>query len=98
MANSGIVTTDPLFVGLTRPTMFLGVSFPFAILNGLTTLITYINSPGIKVILIAVAVHLFAYIVCFKEPLFLELFLKKGEKTSKCQNKFYHGANSYDPF
>lgn len=94
--NTGQVSMDPLFVGLTRPPMFLGVSFMFAILNGFVNIIAYINHPSIKVIFIAVIVHLIGYIICFKEPLFLELYLKKGEKTTHCVNKSYYGANSYD--
>ncbi|MEQ9115845.1 MAG: VirB3 family type IV secretion system protein [Rickettsiales bacterium] len=96
--ETGQVHIDPLFVGLTRPPMFLGVSFMFAILNGFVSLIAYINDPSLKVIFIAVLMHLCAYIICFKEPLFLELYLKKGQKTSHCKNKVYHGANSYDPY
>ncbi len=96
--DTGQVSMDPLFVGLTRPPMFLGVSFKFAVLNGFVSLIAYINSPSIKVIFIAFVVHMIAYVICFKEPLFLELYLKKGEKTTRCVNKSYHGANSYDLF
>lgn len=98
MADTGSVSTDPLFVGLTRPTMIFGVSFKFFFLNFFIGLVSYINAPGIKVIFIAILLHLIGYIICFKEPLFLELYLKKGEKCTKCTNKSYHGANSYDPY
>lgn len=96
MSDQGSVASDPLFVGLTRPTMFLGVSFTFAILNGFINIIYYINDPSIKVIVIAVIVHLIGYIICFKEPLFLEIYLKRGEVATRCKNKRYYGANSYD--
>jgi type IV secretion system protein VirB3 len=96
--DTGQVTMDPLFVGLTRPPMFLGVSFSFAIINGFVSLISYINHPSLKVIFIAVALHITGYIICFKEPLFLELYIKKGQKTTHCKNRAYHGANSYDPY
>ena len=73
MSDTGSINTDPLFVGLTRPTMFLGVSFTFALLNGFINVIAYINAPSVKVIFIAVIVHMIGYVICFKEPLFLEL-------------------------
>ena len=98
MADSGSVSTDPLFVGLTRPTMIFGVSFKFFFLNFFLGILSYINSPGLKVVFIAAALHLVGYIICFKEPLFLELYLKKGEKCTRCRNKSYYGANSYDPY
>ncbi len=94
--DSGSVVNDPLFVGLTRPTMFLGVSFSFALLNGFINIIAYINAPSLRVIFIAVVVHLIGYIICFKEPLFLEIYLKRGAIATRCKNKSFHGANSYD--
>lgn len=98
MSDTGSVSSDPLFVGLTRPTMFLGVSFTFALLNGFINIIAYINAPSIKVIFIAVVLHMIGYIICFKEPLFLELYLKRGETGTRCKNRRFHGANSYDQY
>ncbi len=98
MADTGSVSTDPLFVGLTRPTMIFGVSFKFFFLNFFVAILSYINSPGLKVLFIAAGAHLVGYIICFKEPLFLEIYLKKGEKCTRCKNKSYYGANSYDPY
>lgn len=98
MSDTGTVSSDPLFVGLTRPTMFLGVSFTFALLNGFVNIIAYINDPGLKIIFIAVLVHLTGYIICFKEPLFLELYLKRAQTCTKCRNRRFHGANSYDQY
>lgn len=98
MADTGSVSTDPLFVGLTRPTMIFGVSFKFFFLNFFVAIVSYINAPGLKIMFVAVGLHLIGYVICFKEPLFLELYLKKGEKCTRCVNKSFHGANSYDPY
>jgi type IV secretion system protein VirB3 len=98
MADTGSVSTDPLFVGLTRSTMIFGVSFKMFFMNFFVSLLAYINSPGLKVILLAICLHTFAYILCFKEPLILELYMKRAEKCNKCKNKGYYGANSYDPY
>jgi type IV secretion system protein VirB3 len=99
MASSGgSISTDPLFVGLTRPTMIFGVSFKFFFLNFFVSLISYINFPGFTVIGVALSLHLLGYLACFKEPLFLELYIKRSEKCMKTTNKLYHGANSYDPY
>ncbi|MFN7038342.1 MAG: VirB3 family type IV secretion system protein [Alphaproteobacteria bacterium] len=96
MANTGTLQTDPLFVGLTRPTMFLGVSFYYCILNGLSCMVYFINSTDLRAFLMLPLFHLIGYVICFKEPLFIELFLVKSQKCTKCKNKLYHGANSYD--
>lgn len=97
-SSTGSVSNDPLFVGLTRPTMIFGVSFKFFFLNFFISLLGYINSPGLMVIGLALSMHLLAYIICFKEPLFLELYMKKGEKCTRCKNRIYFEANSYDTY
>jgi type IV secretion system protein VirB3 len=91
----GHVNSDPLFVGLTRPTLIFGVSLPYAMLNMLVSVVYFIQSSSIKVIFIAVVVHIIGYILCFKEPLFMELYLNKARKCNLCSNKTYYGANSY---
>jgi type IV secretion system protein VirB3 len=98
MAKTGTLQSDPLFVGLTRPPLFFGVSYFFVLANGAICLLYFINSSNLAVFPIAVVNHLLGYIICFKEPLFIELYLIKGQKCTKCQNKLFHGANSYDPF
>lgn len=94
---SGKLQLDPLFVGLTRPTMFLGVSFFFVIINSFSCILYFINTSDFLGIFVAMPLlHMIGYIICFKEPLFIELFLIRSQKCSKCKNKSYHGANSYD--
>ncbi len=92
---SGYLESDPLFIGLTRRPMFLGVSFMFAGLNGIVCILTFINTKSFVVIFLMIALHMLAYIICFKEPLFMELWLNKSGKFNKCSNKIYYGANSY---
>jgi type IV secretion system protein VirB3 len=98
MAETGVLQTDHLFLGLTRPTMFLGVSFPYVLLNSLITLLSFINTSDFRMFILAFVLHGIGYVLCFKEPLFLELYLKKAEKCNKCNNRLFHGANSYDVY
>ncbi|MDX1916471.1 MAG: VirB3 family type IV secretion system protein [Rickettsiaceae bacterium] len=86
---------DPLFVGLTRPPMLLGVSLMFAVVNMLICGIIYIMMTSVKVVLLGVLLHLVGFIICFKEPRFIELWIMKASKCNKCPNKGYYGANSY---
>ena len=90
--------TDPLFLGLTRPPMLFGVSYLFAVMNVMTCMIFYIATTQFKYMVLMLPIHGVCYYICSKEPLFVELFRIKGEKCSKCTNKFHHGANSYDQF
>ena len=92
---AGKLEADPLFVGLTRPTMIFGVSIQYAMLNMMISVTWYIQSSGIEILFVAAFVHLVGYILCFKEPRFMELYLNKASKCNQCPNKSFYGANSY---
>lgn len=94
--ENGTVSLDPLFVGLTRPTLFFGVSQSFGMLNALACVLYFIQTSDFKVVLVGAILHLIGYIACFKEPLIIELYMMKAQKCNKCKNKMFHGANSYD--
>ncbi len=89
------MNSDPLFVGLTRPTMIFGVSIQFAMLNILVSSTAFVMTSSFKIIPFALLVHAIGYILCFKEPRFLELYMNKFQKCNLCPNKQYYGANSY---
>lgn len=91
----GVLRSDPLFVGLTRPAMIFGVSIKFAALNMIISMALFIQSNSIYNLLVAFVIHLIGYLICFKEPRFIELFLKRSSKCSQCPNKSFYGANSY---
>lgn len=95
---SGRLSSDPLFQGLTRPTMIAGVSYMFFVANASVCLITFINMQNFVVILgVAPVVHLIGYLICLKEPRAMEMMIVKMKKGYKCMNRRYHGyTNSYD--
>lgn len=97
MAGSGELESDPLFVGLTRPPMFFGVSYMYSMFNVFIMLLIFINTSKLYVLFVGLPIlHLIGYLLCFKEPLFVELIMVRMQKCNKCRNKIYHGANSYD--
>ena len=98
MANTGELSTDPLFIGLTRPPLFFGVSYMFCILNGGSVMITFINTSNPLYLGLLPIIHGVGYLLCSKEPLFIELFMVKSQKCNICKNKMYHGSNSYDSY
>lgn len=93
---AGRIQPDPLFVGLTRPTLIFGVSTPFAMLNMMISVVYFIQTSSFWIVPIAGVIHLVGYLMCFREPLFMELYLNKLSKCNQCANKSYYGANSYD--
>lgn len=97
---SGRLSSDPLFQGLTRPTMIMGVSYMYFVINAVISMITFINTQNFKILLIvAPIVHLIGFLICLKEPRAIELFIIKMSKGYKCVNRGFHGfTNSYDPY
>ncbi|XVN42883.1 MAG: VirB3 family type IV secretion system protein [Candidatus Rickettsia vulgarisii] len=92
---AGKLTSDPLFVGLTRPAMIFGVSIKFFALNIILCMSLFIYGNSIYNLLFGGIAHLVGYIICFKEPRFIEILLNKSSKCSGCPNSSYYGANSY---
>ncbi len=95
--STGSIKTDQLFKGLTRPAMLFGVSYTFTTVNFLICMLVFINTNDFRVLFfLCPVIQGLAYIASAKEPLFIELFFVKLQKCSRCLNRFYHGANSYD--
>ncbi len=92
---SGKMHTDPLFIGLTRPSMIFGVSAEFAMLNIMICITIFIQTSSLWVIPILVIIHIIGYILCFKEPKIMQLYMTYSAKCNQCSNKSYYGANSY---
>jgi len=92
------IKNDPLFLGLTRPAMLFGVSFPFAALNGFVCLIYFVISNDFLGFVALPFFHGIGYLICSKESIAIELLMVKGANFSKCPNKSYFGANSYDVY
>lgn len=97
---SGSVTTDPLFLGLTRPPLLLGVSYTFAALNGMVSLMAFvITSQFFYLLILLPGIHMIGWFICLKEPRAIELLMAKTSKCSICKNRMYHGGtNSYDVY
>lgn len=97
MAGSGRLQADPLFIGLSRPEMIMGVGFTFVVLNFAVSLMTFINTSDFRSFLMLFGLHAVGYLICRKEPRALDLLILKARFGIKCLNKRYHGhTNSYD--
>ena len=96
----GKIKADPLFLGLTRPSMILGVTYVYAALNGLASLMAFIlTSNFLYLFVLMPLLHCIAYLICLKEPLMIELIIMKTSNFNICFNKNFHGGlNSYDVY
>jgi type IV secretion system protein VirB3 len=97
---SGQLGADPLFLGLTRPSMLFGVSYTFAALNGIISLLAFvITSKFFYLLVMLPGLHMIGWFICLKEPRAIELFIARMSKCNVCRNRYYHsGTNSYDVY
>lgn len=95
----GRLRADPLFQGVARPPMIMGVSYMYFVLNAMIVTIMFINTSSILAPVIGVVIHLFGYVLCLKEPRAVELWMLRMKYGFKSWNRrFYHHTNSYDVF
>ncbi len=97
---SGSVSADSLFLGLTRPPMIIGVSYTFAALNGIGSLLAFVITSSFFYLLVLLpGLHLIGWFICLKEPRAIELLIARSSKCSICRNRTAHsGTNSYDVY
>ncbi|PNX46577.1 MAG: hypothetical protein BV456_12060, partial [Thermoplasmata archaeon M8B2D] len=83
-----------------RPSTILGVTYTYAALNGLASLMAFVITNNFIYLLVMMPVlHAIAYLICLKEPLTLEMLIMKTSNFNKCKNKRVHnGTNSYDVY
>ena len=88
---------DTLFVALTRPQMFAGVTYSYFIANAVvaTELFLIFKSPW--VLLAALLIHLTGVLLCVREPRFFDLWLTKVSRTPRIKNYKIWRCNSYRP-
>lgn len=95
----GKLKTDPLFLGLTRPSMIAGVTFSYFAFEMIFGMLGFILSNNFKLFLIVVLLHVIGMQLCKKEPLAINMLLTKMQKTPAVKNKSFHGGlNSYNMF
>lgn len=102
MASTSRLQTDPVFQALARPEMVAGVSYLYFVLNGIFTLIIYVNTHSFLMLLgVGPVVHAIGMLVCRNEPRAIEMFMIKSTYGYKSWNNvlgYHHHTNSYDVF
>lgn len=94
------VTADPLFVGVTRPAMALGVPYSALLINAFVTLESFLVTRNLLCLLIAGPLHGLAWLVCLAEPRSFELLAVWGQTRARAGFRGRHPwrAVSYGAF
>lgn len=72
--NAGL-TTDPLFVGITRPPMRWGVAYEALLLNLVITMEVFVLTRNLLTLLIAIPIHSVCALLCTRDARFFHLLL-----------------------
>jgi type IV secretion system protein VirB3 len=92
-----IIERDTLFVGLTRPQMFAGVSYSLFVANLVVATELFLVFKSAWVITAAFLLHGLGMLLCLKEPRIFDLWLARVSKCPRIKNYGVWGCNSYRP-
>jgi type IV secretion system protein VirB3 len=92
---AGELRRDTLFVALTRPQMFAGVTYSFFVINGVLAAELFFLFKTFWVLLIAVVIHLFGMVGSLREPRFVDLWLTRVRNCPRVKNYKFWRCNSY---
>jgi len=88
---------DTVFSAMTRPQMFAGVSYSFFVLNLVLTTEVFLITKSFWAILAALVIHAIGYIICLREPRFLDLWILRASRCPRVPNYDRWRCNSYAP-
>lgn len=88
---------DTLFVALTRPQMFAGVTYSYFVANLVIGTELFLIFRSAWVLGGAVLIHFSGVLLCLKEPRIFDLWLARMANCPRIKNFRVWGCNSYRP-
>ena len=88
---------DLVFVALTRPQMFAGVTYAWFVANAVISTELFLVFRSAWVILLALIVHAIGVFACLREPRFFDLWLTRVGRCPRVRNHAIWRCNSYRP-
>ena len=89
------VERDPLFVALTRPQMFAGVTYSYFIANAVIATELFLIFRSIWALAAALVVHVVGVVLCLREPRFFDLWITRVSRCPRVKNHAIWRCNSY---
>ena len=86
-----------MFVALTRPQMFAGVTYSYFIINGIVATELFLIFHSLWVLLAAVIIHLVGMVLSVREPRIFDLWLTRVRHCPRVRNHAIWRCNSYRP-
>lgn len=86
-----------VFVALTRPQMFAGVTYTWFVANAIIAAELFLIFKSYWVILTAALIHVVGAALCLREPRFLDLWIVRVSRCPRIKNYAVWRCNSYRP-
>lgn len=94
---AGSFRRETVFLALTRPQMFGGVTLNWFVVNMVVSADLFLIFKSFWVIPIALLIHLVGVLGCLREPRFFDLWLARVRNCPRVKNYRMWGCNSYRP-
>jgi type IV secretion system protein VirB3 len=94
---AGELRRDTLFVALTRPQMFAGVTYSFFVINIVIAVELFLIFRSFWALLGAALVHILGMVLSLREPRFVDLWLTRVRNCPRVKNHALWRCNSYRP-
>ena len=88
---------DVVFVALTRPQMFAGVTYSFFVANSIVADEAFLIFKSLWAVVAALVIHLAGVVLCLREPRFFDLWIARVSRCPRIRNHALWGCNSYRP-
>jgi type IV secretion system protein VirB3 len=88
---------DSVFIALTRPQMFAGVTYTFFVANGIIAAELFLIFKSLWVLGVALLIHVVGVALCMREPRFLDLWIIRVSRCPRVRNHALWQCNSYRP-
>ena len=88
---------DRLFVALTKPQMFLGVTYSFLIANVIVTTELFLIFKAFWVIAAALVIHAAGWVAHLYDPRIFDIWIVTSSRCPQVRNRSLWGCNSYSP-
>lgn len=91
------IKREPVFVALTRPQMFAGVTYSYFIANAVIAAEFFLVFKSFWAVGLALVIHLGGVMFCLREPRFFDLWVTRMSRCPRVKNHKVWGCNSYHP-
>jgi type IV secretion system protein VirB3 len=81
---SALLRQDTLFTGLTRPQMFVGVTYSYFVINAVIGVELFLIFRSWWVMLVALTIHGVGVLLHLEEPRIVDLWLTRVRTSPRC--------------